>query len=101
MLGGEAEATQELGVEGHDVFEDLFPGFLDGLPDGVTVPGQVTATGRVSAGKRQRFSLHTKRYVLAGWISGALVTPKVTGTLKVLSGGCGGETLPFTAKLAG
>jgi hypothetical protein len=67
---------------------------------GVAVPGQVTVSGRVSAGKQQRFSLRTKRYRLTGRISGPLAKPKVTGTLRVLSGACGGEVLPFRAKLA-
>ena len=65
---------------------------------GVKVPGQVTVTG---AGRHERFSLRTKRYVLTGRISGAAESPRVTGTLRVLSGACGGEVLRFSAKLAG
>ena len=69
----------------------------------VLVPGsgQVTVNGRESAARQQRFTLRTKRYVLTGRISGTLAKPKVTGKLKVLSGVCSGEVLPFTAKLAG
>ena len=65
---------------------------------GVKVPGQVTVTG---SGRHERFSLRTKRYVLTGRISGAAERPRVTGTLKVLHGACGGEVLHFRAKLAG
>jgi hypothetical protein len=70
-------------------------------PSGRKIPGQVTATGRVSSRRQQRFTLRTKRYRLSGRISGPLAKPKVRGTLKVLRGTCGGEVLPFRAKIAG
>jgi hypothetical protein len=69
-------------------------------PSGRRIPGNVTATGRVSSRKQQRFTLRTKRYRLTGRISGPLAKPKVRGTLKVLSGACGREVLPFRAKIA-
>ena len=68
---------------------------------GMKVPGQVTVKGRVSADRQQRFTLRTKGYLLTGRISGPLAKPTVTGTLRVLAGGCTGEVLPFRATLAG
>jgi hypothetical protein len=61
------------------------------------VPGKVAVFARESARKPAPFSLASGGFSVTGKLSGALAKPKVSGTLKILTGTCKGRTLRFTA----